>query len=127
MIKKLSSITSIMVLLNGCSAIMLRPNAQNVIISPDKPNTSLCHFVGTVTGTQGNFFTGPWTSNANLETGAMNDQKNKASELGANYVQLVTNRASQTISGSSSSFGSSISGEQTGVVQVGNAYFCKEK
>ncbi|MBK2124609.1 DUF4156 domain-containing protein [Fangia hongkongensis] len=110
-------------LLAGCSAIQLSPEAQRILATPNKPEGH-CKYLGSVTGHQGNFFTGSWTSNANMEEGAMNDLKNKALKLGANYIQLVTNRAANTMSGSFSDNGGSISSEQTSVVQVGNAYYC---
>ncbi|WZB73779.1 DUF4156 domain-containing protein [Achromobacter insuavis] len=41
-----------------------------------------CAFLGDVTGSQGNFLAGAITSNADLETGARNDLKNRAAALG---------------------------------------------
>jgi hypothetical protein len=82
-------------------------------------------------GNQGNFFTGNYTSNRNLEEGAMNDLRNKASKLGANYIQLVTNRAGVTgsMSGSFDKHGGFMSGgsAQTNVTNLGNAYHCDPK
>lgn len=52
----------------------------------------------------------------------MNDLKNKAGEIGANYVQLLTNKAGQT--GSWNSYGGSMN--QTNVTNLGNAYKCPE-
>ena len=74
-----------------------------------------------VIGNQGNFFTGAWTSNANMADGAMNDMRNKAYELGANYVQMLTNQAS--ITGSDGLVGGSI--QQTNATNIGNAYKCE--
>ncbi len=101
--------------LAGCSSMALTPEAQKVVLSPNSPPQG-CKYVGSVTGNQGNFVTGSFTSNSNLEQGAMNDVKNKAAGLGANYVQLMTNRAG--VSGGQS--GSS----QTNVTYTGNAYSC---
>lgn len=53
----------------------------------------------------------------------MNDLRNKASTLGANYVHLITTRAGMT--GSSDEYGGSL--EQTNVTNLGNAYSCPEK
>lgn len=77
--------------------------------------------MGQVVGNQGNFFTGGWTSNSNLEEGSMNDLRNKAAGMGANYIQIVTNRAGNT--GSWDRHGGSM--QQTNVTSLGNAYSCK--
>lgn len=126
--KKLCVLAAVAVL-TGCSSIPMDPHANRVIASPN-PAPKACHYVGQVTGNQGNFFTGAWTSNRNLEEGAMNDLKNQASRLGANYIQLVTNRAGVT--GSVSSFGNSGGAfggrsQQTNVTDLGNAYTCPAK
>lgn len=121
------------VLIAGCAAIAPE-NAQvvsKVIASPNPPPKA-CKYITQVLGSQGNFFTGGWTSNANLEIGAMNDLKNKAYAAGGNYVQIVTNRAGVT---GSSSFGSDGQGgfwgggssEQTNVTSTGNVYHCPPK
>lgn len=80
--------------LAGCAATPLNPEAQMVRIVTTQP--SGCKYLGEVTGNQGDFFTGEFTSNANLETGARNSMKNEAAKLGANTVQLISNRAGQT-------------------------------
>ena len=49
-----------------------------------------CRFLGDVTATQGNAFTGPFTSNENLETGARNDLKNKAAALDGNLQMSLS-------------------------------------
>lgn len=110
-------------ILGGCASIPLEPHAQRVLASPN-PAPKSCKYVGQVVGNQGNFFTGAWTSNRNLEEGAMNDMKNRAASMGANYIQLVTNRAG--ITGSVSSFNGQLGGssEQTNVTNLGNAYRC---
>ena len=107
-------------LISGCASIQAEPNAQRVVVSPDKAPAG-CKYVGQVMGNQGNFFTGAWTSNRNLEEGAMNDMKNQAGKMGANYIQLVTTRAGNTGS-ASANFGGSM--EQTNVTNLGNAYSC---
>lgn len=57
----------------------------------------------------------------------MNDIKNKASRLGANYIQIITNRAGNT--GSMSGFDGNMNGHmaQTNVTNMGNAYICPDK
>jgi Domain of unknown function (DUF4156) len=102
----------------GCSAVNLESGAQQVRIVTNEPQG--CDYLGEVTGSQGDFFTGAFTSNANLETGARNDMKNQASKLGANTVQMLTNRAGQT--GSMGQGSGSM--EQTNVTYTGAAYKC---
>lgn len=102
----------------GCSAANLESGAQSVRVVTNEPQG--CEYLGEVTGSQGDFFTGAFTSNANLETGARNDMKNQASKLGANTVQLLTNRAGQT--GSVGQGSGSM--EQTNVTYTGAAYKC---
>lgn len=117
--KKISCLLTIAVLMSGCASIQLETQATRVLASPN-PAPKGCKYVGQVVGNQGNFFTGPWTSNRNLEEGAMNDLKNQASKMGANYVQLVNSRAGNT--GSAGHYGGSL--EQTNVTNLGNAYSC---
>ncbi|MCC2644884.1 MAG: hypothetical protein K0R94_662, partial [Burkholderiales bacterium] len=76
----------------GCSSIETNPQSSKVLVSHNKPPKG-CKYIGEAVGNQGNFVSGAWTSNANLEKGAMNDLRNKANEMGANYVQLTTSRA----------------------------------
>jgi hypothetical protein len=105
-------------ILISCAAIKLQPGAEQVRITTNEPQA--CQYLGEVTGNQGNFFTGGFTSNANLETGARNDMKNQAHKMGANTVQLLTNRTGQT-----GSFGQgSGSVQQTNVTYTGIAYRC---
>lgn len=123
--KTLSFLTTstIFLLLSGCAAVKMQPGAEKVIVSTHKAPRQ-CKFLGQIMGSQGNFFTGAYTSNANLEQGSQNDLRNKAAQMGANYVALITDRAasSGSISGSDSNiFGSS---QQTSVTATGNAYHC---
>lgn len=103
-------------ILCGCTAIPLLPQAQNVKVSSNIAPRG-CKYLGQVEGNQGNFLTGSWTSNQNLEEGAMHDLKNRAHKLGANYVHLIVNRA-----GNTGSYGSAI--KPTKVTSIGNAYAC---
>lgn len=109
-----------LVLLSSCAAKELNPAANKVHVSHSKPSGH-CEYLGNVTGDQGNFLTGGYTSNRNLELGAINDLKNQAYAMGATHVELLTNRAGQ--SGSSHNGNGSFS--QTTAVLVGNAYRCK--
>lgn len=120
MFKKISGIIAISVLLSSCASIKVEPQANRVITSPN-PAPAGCKFLGEVIGNQGNFFTGSWTSNKNLEQGARNDLKNQAGKMGANYVQIVASRSGNTGSMSNSMGGM----EQTNVTYTGNAYWCR--
>ena len=117
----------VLVLMSGCSAIQLKPGAERILVSRN-PAPKGCKFVGAIIGEQGGSMAGGFTSNKNLALGALNDMRNNAMALGANYVQLESDRAGVTGSGSMSAgsgglFGSSHSG-QTDVTQTGNAYKC---
>jgi hypothetical protein len=112
------------VLAAGCAAVPLNPEAHQIRITTNEP--AGCKYLGEVTGNQGNFFTGGFTSNANLETGARNEMKNEAGKLGANVVQMLTNRAGQTGNMSFSGGTGGGSTEQTNVTYTGIAYKCPE-
>ena len=118
--------------IQGCSSIQpVSPEVNSKIIVSDNPAPKTCHYLGQALGSQGNFITGKWTSNANLEQGAMTDLKNKAYAMGGNYVQIITNRAGVTgngyMSGGFSGFMGSSSSEQTNVTSTGNVYKCDSK
>ncbi|ELW3333420.1 DUF4156 domain-containing protein [Salmonella enterica] len=108
-------------LLTACSANSLQHGAERVRITHNEPGKE-CTYLGDVTGSQGNFFTGDWTSNSNLETGARNDLKNKAWGMGGNVVVLLTQRAGQT----GSSFHGTGSSRQTNVTLSGSVYRCNQ-
>ena len=103
----------------GCGATALRPGAEGVLVTHAPPSNQ-CRFVGTLVGQQGDALTGQFTSNRDLAEGAVNDLRNQAHERGANYVLLETTTAGNTISGGSHG----ISGEQTDVTHMGNAFVC---
>lgn len=104
--------------LAACAAAQVRPGAERVRFAQQEPQG--CEYLGEATGNQGNFFTGAWTSNSNLETGARNELKNKAAEMGGNVVVLLTNRAGST--GSVGYYGGHQS--QTNVVMTGTVFRC---
>ena len=110
--------------LTGCSSIEVVQEASMVRLTHNEPDLKECRFLGDVTGNQGDFFLGVFTSNQNLETGARNDIKNKASALGGNVVYLLTNRAGQ--SGNVWGEDGDLSGgsQQTNVTLSGNVYHC---
>jgi hypothetical protein len=109
-----------LVLMAGCAATPLKPGAELVRVTHMEP-TSGCKWLGDVTGSQGNSFVGQYTTNANLETGARNDLKNKAAALGGNLVVLITERVGRT-----PDFG--IEGgpvHRTDVTLTGSVYLCR--
>ena len=101
--KKLVFLSALM--LTACCANSLQHGAEGVRVTHNEPDTS-CTYLGDVTGSQGNFFTGGWTSNSNLETGARND--------------LLTQRAGQT----GSAYHGTGSSQQTNVTLSGTVYRC---
>ena len=119
MIRKISYLT-LALSLTACQAIRLNSGAEQVRLTHNEPGNE-CQFLGDVSGNQGDFFTGEFTSNEDLETGARNDIKNKAYAMGGNTIYLLTQRAGQTGS-FDPEFGGGIA--QTNVTLSGNVYFC---
>ena len=99
----------------ACSAITVNRGAELVRVTNKEPGRE-CKFLGDVTGSQGNRFTGGFTSDANLETGARNDLKNKGFELGGNVIYLLTQRDSQTAD----------TRDRKNVTLTGNVYRCPD-
>ena len=108
--KKIAILT-LGVALSACSAKPIKPGAEKVFLSNEKPNEE-CKFVGEVVGGQGNWWTDDITSNHAAVQGARNDLRNKAYDLGANYVHLQNSTQSE------SEFGG------TTASSIGNAYKC---
>lgn len=106
--------------LAACSSVAVQPEANGVRLTHNEPGKE-CTFLGDITGSQGDFFTGTFTSNANLETGARNDLKNKAIKLGGNTIYLLTQRSGQTGHYDADFGGGS---QQTNVTLSGNVYKC---
>jgi hypothetical protein len=79
-----------------------------------------CEFVGEVQGSQGNFWTAEFTSDAALINGARNELRNAAHALQANYVKI------ETESFSSNTADNSLGGTYSAVV-IGNAYKCSKE
>ncbi|MCP5245748.1 MAG: DUF4156 domain-containing protein [Burkholderiales bacterium] len=100
--------------LSGCSAISAKPEAQSVVILKEAPDAERCRFLGEVAGSQGNWFTGAYTSDKNLLMGARNDLRNETAELGGNtvYIQHVSNSGRYEASGNANT------------TIIGNAYDC---
>jgi hypothetical protein len=103
----------IAVFLVGCAATPLNLGADRVKLTNVEPAKE-CKFLGDITGSQGDYLTGGYTSNANLETGARNDLKNKAAAMGGNVVQILTQRAGGNYM------------QQTNVTISGGVYKCPE-
>jgi len=104
----------------GCAATSIKPSGEKVRFMQSDPKG--CKYLGEVTGNQGNLLTGGFTSNANMETGARNELKNKAGDMGGNVVVLLTNRAGST--GSLSGSGGGM--EQTNVTLSGTVFNCPD-
>src|SRR5687768_2826177 len=84
MITKMGAAVSVLLLV-GCSAISTTKEGKSVELVTEKPPGN-CKPLGDVVGSQGNWFTGDYTSNKNLLIGARNDLRNKAAGMGGNYV-----------------------------------------
>lgn len=95
----------------GCAANELRPDAQRVRLLGSAPGPE-CKYLGDATGGQGNFITGYYTSNSNLQAGSINDLKNKAARMGGNAIHVLANTTGLD------------QGTQTSVTSTGNVYYC---
>lgn len=112
--KKLA-ITLSLILLAGCAAKSVKPEAQSVELVNEAPDESRCKFVGEVVGSQGNWLTGEYTSNKNLVVGARNELRNEAYALGGNvvYVQEMKDSKAWKANGT------------TNTTAVGKVYRCQ--
>ena len=72
----------------GCAAKPLIPDAAKIKLSDVKPSEVYCKFAGEVVGGQGNWWTDDITSTKNIVQGSRNDLRNQAYALGANYVHI---------------------------------------
>jgi hypothetical protein len=116
-IMKKVSLLIMLLLFVGCAPTALLPEAEKVRIVRAEPGKE-CEYLGEVTGEQGGALTGAYTSNADLEKGALNDLKNKAVQMGGNLVFILTDRAGSTTDQSSGVV------RQTNVVITGSVYRC---
>lgn len=111
-----------LVLLSGCAATQtLSPGAKKVLITNNQKVPKGCKYLGSATSNQGNFFTGGFTSNQNLQQGSFNDLRNKAAAMGGNRVILLMSHAANTGSMSNGSGGV----QETNVSNTGNVYKCR--
>lgn len=102
--------------LSGCAAIQVAPEAATVDIVTEQPNKNKCKFLGEVVGSQGNWFTGDYTSNENLMIGARNELRNETYKLGGNVV-FIQNMANASAWGSLGT---------TNTTAIGKAYKCTD-
>ena len=116
----LSALIATIILVSGCSAIQVNNAGQKVYVTNNSSDPKGCTYLGQVVGHQGNYVSGAWTSNADLDAGSLNDLRNNAAELGANYVQIISNRAGQSAGGSFNNMDFS----QTTSNVIGNAFKC---
>ncbi|WP_150467051.1 DUF4156 domain-containing protein [Francisella sp. SYW-9] len=121
--KKILAVSISMILLASCSSVQLNPAASRVQVSTVAPAKD-CKFVNTVTATQGNFFTGGFTSNNNLQEGAYNKARNEAAQMGGNYIQLISSQAGNTGGGNSFNGNFDYSSQQTNYTVTGSVYNC---
>lgn len=70
--------------LAGCAATQTTQQGADVEIVTQKP--AGCRLLGEVVGSQGNVFSGDFTTDENLLIGARNDLRNKAAAMGGNLV-----------------------------------------
>jgi len=103
-----------LVAISGCAAKQAFPGAEKVTVTNEIPKSKQCEALGEVFGTQGNFFTGGYTSDRNLMEGARNDMRNATYEKGGNLVVI------QNVNNSGRFLGT---GTSTSTV-VGYAYKC---
>ena len=86
--KSIAAVTlAIMVgVLAGCSATPVSQQGARVEITTERPNG--CKMLGEVVGSQGNVFSGDFTTDRALMEGARNDLRNKTAAMGGNVVQI---------------------------------------
>ncbi len=107
-------IASVALLIAGCAATPINPEAQKVEIHVEKP-TGTCKQLGETAGSQGGYLIGDYTSDKNLMVGARNDLRNNAAAMGGNYVWLQN-------TSNSSAYGS---GGTTSTTVIGMVYHCQ--
>ncbi len=103
--------------LAGCVATPLMPGSGNVRLTNTDPGNE-CRYLAEVTGSQGGWLKGAFTTNANLEQGARNELKNNAAAIGGNVVQVIVTHSGN----SATDYGS----HTTLVTYVGAAFDCPQ-
>jgi len=84
--KSLLTFIALSTIVSACSTAELTPAGARVAAGRGAPAES-CRPLGYLTGEGGGTFGGAYISNDKLVEYALNDLRNKAGELGANYVQ----------------------------------------
>lgn len=79
----------------GCAAVPLNPAAERVEVVTAVREVRTCRYLGDALGSQGNRFSGPFTSTSNLLLGARNALKNETARLGGDRVLLQQQQYSQ--------------------------------
>lgn len=82
------SVIFVLIAISGCAANPVAQEAQHIEIVTEVPDKAKCKFLGEVVGSQGNWFTGDYTSNKNLVVGARNELRNETHKLGGNVVYI---------------------------------------
>ncbi len=101
--------------LGGCAATQVSASGSSVELVSEKPQG--CRYLGEAVGSQGNSFTGDFTTDSDLLVGARNSLRNKAGAMGGNvvHVQAMNN---------SSAFGSM---GTTNSTFIGLVYLCSQR
>jgi len=91
LVRRLAAVSVVVVsaLSAGCSTEDLSEEGARVVASRNAPPQG-CQQLGFVVGHGGGTFGGGFISNDDLIEYAMNDLRNRAAELGGNYVQYDT-------------------------------------
>lgn len=108
---KLTALVISPLILSACMATGLNSDAVNIKVLTREPGAN-CQLIGDVTGSQGNFVTGRYTTDRSLQEGALNDLKNEAARKGGNAVHIIIGGGHNT------------KGEQTNVTYTANVYRC---
>lgn len=109
----------------GCNAAELTPEGAEVATSNSAPvdqgfDPSGCKSLGYIVGRGGGAAGGAWVSNESLIEYAMNDLRNQAAALGANYIQNDSPQLGVA--------GGANSGSTTSTATVsGTAYLCSKR
>ncbi len=89
MIRNISAMIAIVIILSCCTMVppnsLNKPEYNNIRVTSLTPPKN-CTYLGEVYGSQGNWFSGIFTANVYIVMGAMNDLRNNAAAMGANYV-----------------------------------------
>ena len=132
--KSLNKIILVLVTITAasCAAIKLEPQASKVQISKNKPSIT-CKYVSDITASQG-AYNDLRNKALNIggnyvyitHQGALNDLKNQAYEAGGNTVLLLNDNSAMTFSGGGGYGGGGVTGTQTDNILTGSVYKCPQ-